>query len=211
MAAFCYNGYDTDVDTSGAWATWSATTASVTATDSTCWVRWVVTATAVTTAASTEGVWQTWATDTSVAWRPARREPAVPPRELTVRERAAELALAAARKAEARRLAAEAAEREEADRRAEELLVAHLDDEQKAEYAADKSFRVTARGGRRYRIHRLWSGHVTRLGDDGRPVERLCAHPRVTVPLPDNQLLAKLMLENDPEAFHRVANATALN
>lgn len=108
------------------------------------------------------------------------------------------------------RLVAERAEQEVADRRAEELLLGALDAEQKAEYALDKSFHVRDRWGRRYRIRRAWSGHVARVNDSGKEVERFCIHPRIRVPLPDNQLLAKLMIETDEDQFRRTANVTQL-
>jgi len=212
------------------WRGWATT--SSTATTAAVWQVWcgygsgsadtTTTADCYATTAST-GVWTVWVTTSdgqtrrvssgsTGAWK------APPPRELTPEEKAevaARQQAARERQAEERRKWEEAeakrrAEEEAADKRAEELLVAHLDAEQREEYRRDRSFQTRDRHGRRYRIHRAWSGHVTRLDDAGRPVERFCIHPSVRVPLPDNQLLAKLMLETDPETFRKTANVTPM-
>lgn len=190
------------------WRTW--TTATTCDTTSTC-------SGGVSTRSST--VWAVWASSgtSDRQWKRVS-SPAYKPRELTAEEKVAAARAEEERKErlrlEAERLAAEEAKRkaeeEVADKRAEELLVAALDAEQKAEYAKDKTFCVRTRTGRRYRIRRAWSGHVARLGDCGREVERLCAHPSNRVPLPDNMLIAKLMLDTDEDRFRKVANISPL-
>jgi len=200
--------------TSGVWYEWTTNTASTSCTAEV-WGLWCgdddwTCNTATTTA------WRTWTTAASGSTYTIARAPK--PRPLTPEEQARAdedhrkwREQEAARRAERDRQEAERKRLEaEADKRAEELLLAHLDAEQKKEYAKDKTFHVRCRHGRRYRIHRAWSGHVTRLNEQNRPVERFCIHPRESVPLPDNQLLAKLMLETDPDHFRKVANVSAL-
>jgi hypothetical protein len=216
----------TTAETGEVWGRWTTTAATcatwgdpefaTTTVTTTTWRAW----TAGTTTTASAGR----ATDTTVAWRcwvedsaGRRREvpvsgwkfpkaPELTPEEVAAREEAR-------KKAEEERelRAAEAKKKEdEADRRAEELLLAHLSAEQRQEYTKDKSFSVRCARGRRYRVHRAWGGHVTRLDEKDRPVERLCLHPRDKVPLPDNQLIAKLLLETDPERLHKIAYASAV-
>lgn len=192
-------------DTSGTWGYWvaAASTSSCTASDAT-WEVWVDTGTTCSTADTATNVWVKWTTCAGVTSSPAYTvaRHATPP-VITPEERAR---LDAEVKRRAEEYAVAEAARKEADKRAEELLVAHLDGEQKKQYRRDRSFTMRARDGRRYRVRRAWSGHVSRLDDAGKEVERLCCHPKVAVPLPDNQLFAKLMLETDPEQFLRTAN-----
>lgn len=211
--------YDCDTNATTVWLRWTGTDSGCT-TDA--WQTWCggeddVYTTCPTSSAATV-VWTAWATDCSGRTRVTRLTrqsdcsyPPPPARVEPTAEERAERERLAAERAEPARVAEEKrkADEEAADKRAEELLVAALDAEQREEYARDKSFHVRARTGRRYRIRRAWSGHVARV-DDGREVERLCAHPRIRVPLPDNQLVAKLMLETDEEMFRRIANITPL-
>lgn len=208
----------TTADTTGtAWVQWTGGTASTTCTGDT-WVTWCNTGRSYTTAAAatTSTAWTAWVVTSDGRAHPIyARQPAPyappKPRELSAEEKAERDRKA--REAEETRVGAEVkrkADEEAADTRAEELLVASLDADQKAEYARDKSFHTRDRQGRRYRIRRAWSGHVTRLNDAGKETERFCIHPGVQVPLPDNQLLAKLMIEADEERFFRTANVTRL-
>lgn len=204
-------------DTGNSWGSWCATTAVATTTESCCWKDWVATPRSYSNCDTSSVVWTTWntdgtATNCSSKW-------AVTGAGLVSGDRAEHSRSSAEVRAKRARLDAEVAElrrRQEeeqktADARAEELLLSALDEEQKAEYRKDKSFHVrNPKSGRRYRIRRAWSGHVERIGDHGRPVERLCAHPRVQVPLPDNQLIAKLMIETDEDQFRRLANVTPM-
>ena len=214
-------------------AMYSGTACSATAYN--VWYMWTSAATTATpyniayttngSCATNDVVWLHWVTTdgaSGVIPVPSSYK-ASPPRELTPEEIAAheEYAkrqreyLATEEKAfqerrELQRIAAEKKAKEDAiaDKRAEELLLSCLDAEQRQEYAKDKAFHVRCKLGRRYHIHRSWSGHVARVSDTGKVFERLCAHPTTRVPLPDNMLAAKLMLETDPEHFRRIANIT---
>jgi hypothetical protein len=97
-----------------------------------------------------------------------------------------------------------------ANERAEKLLLSNLTGRQRRQYQKNKTFTVKGRDGNRYRINPKWAGHVERLNDRFKPVERFCIHPVDQVPVPDNQLVAKLMLETDPARFRQIANVTQL-
>ncbi len=201
---------------------WTSTIAATTCTTD-CWCMWIVTERSYTAANATDTssvVWGNWATTAATTSDTTRRvhKPRYKPVELTPEQVAEadrlQVELAARQEEERKRLKAEAdkraAEEAAADKRAEELLLSALDAEQKAEYARDQSFHVRApRTGRRYRIRRGWAGHVERVEGNNR-LERLCIHPVSRVPLPDNQLIAKLMIESDEESFRKTANITPL-
>jgi len=92
-----------------------------------------------------------------------------------------------------------------ADRKAETLLLSMLNDEQKEQYETNKSFIVRV-CDINYRISSARSYGVTRLGEDGKAVEKLCAHVKQNVPAADNQLAVMLHLCNDHEGYVALAN-----
>ena len=95
---------------------------------------------------------------------------------------------------------------EEADRKAMELLVRHLTEEQRLEVAARKCFHMRAGDGRTYRIEN-GSAHNVVLVDEAGDAMRYCVvfgrHDRL--PNADLMLAQKLFLEADPEAFLKMA------
>lgn len=193
-------GYDT---TGGVWGYWTTGTSSSTCATYT-WGYWTGNCNNSATTTATGGVWFKWVATSSQTCGTSYRY--IPPEPT-----AEELAERKKRQAEAKAAEAERKKKEEeADKRAEELLVAQLDGEQRKQYRRDRTFFMRARDGRRYHVRRGWSGHVSRVDDAGKELERFCIHPRVCVPLPDNQLVAKLMLETDPEMFLKTANRHAV-
>ena len=115
--------------------------------------------------------------------------------------------------AEQERLSRKETERiDAANKRAEELLTFMLDEDQKKRYAADRCFEVVAGNTgerRRYLVKYGWAGNVEQIDENGRQVARFCIHPRNIVPVPDNMLAQKLMLESNEEEFLRIANRCA--
>jgi hypothetical protein len=100
-----------------------------------------------------------------------------------------------------------------AEEKAEKLLLAHLSEEQKAEFKQHNRFHLTSQKGGLYRINRGRHGNVELLvpGTD-RPTCRFCISTRDGhVPTPDVMLTQKLLLEGDEDRFLQVANATPLN
>ena len=95
-------------------------------------------------------------------------------------------------------------------RRAEKLLLAHLDGKQRADFRKRRLFRVVGSDGKLYEVDCGKLQHnVYELGGRNRDrVRELCLYHNV--PLGDNALAQKLLLENDAERFRRVANHTEL-
>lgn len=98
----------------------------------------------------------------------------------------------------------------EANLKAEELLVKNLSAEQKAEWAKGKFFMVTGgTTGVRYKLtmHRTY-GIETFLY--GRKIGKLCVVTKDTrIPLCDQLLAQKLLIETDEKAFVALANVAA--
>lgn len=92
--------------------------------------------------------------------------------------------------------------------RAEDLLMAHLDDQQQSDVSEHWWFEVISDLGRRWRIHTdHYAGNVDLMPDVGE--ERLatfCAHGSAFLPDSDHHLIQKLALETDEAAFLAVAN-----
>ena len=101
--------------------------------------------------------------------------------------------------------------REIAAKRARDLLLSHLNEEQRQSFKDHKWFVVE--GGRSKRKYRIVDqgnvvANVHALDQRGNVVARLCAHGRhdMQLPLPDHLLTQKIMLELDEDTFLRVAN-----
>ncbi len=220
-----YITYDCGTSTtSSTWTVWnsgSTTATSVTSSTNVIWPLWVDgtgEGATFTTTNLTGTVWLQWAgTGSNTTY--------IRQHELTEEEilRAAERQ----RRYESERPAREAARIEEAakadeqwkkqreekaaaDKRAEELLLRHLDAEQRESYAAEKAFHVVSATGKRYKIRNGWSGNVDEINEAGQAFMRYCIHPKIGVPTPDNMLAQKLMLETREDDFRRIANKTPL-
>lgn len=201
------------------WYSWINSTVSTTASTAMTdmiWAHWIGTGDDTTGCTTTNAIWYAWQPYYSNQLDPSIN----PPVELSAEQREA-LAQAERERhaaAEALRLRAEEQAREaarlaaEADRRAEALLQAQLNAAQQAEFAENRSFTVvTQNGGRRYRIRYGWAGNIERLDEQGRPIEKLCVHPKQLVPFCDNLLTQKLFLECAEEEFLRIANRTPIH
>lgn len=97
----------------------------------------------------------------------------------------------------------ESREDPKAKKRAEKLLLKNLNDEQRASYAKDNSFRVKGKDGKCYEIKRARSFNVKCI-DDGR---KYCGQ-LVDTPIEDQMLAQKLLLEHEPEKFFKNANSS---
>lgn len=97
----------------------------------------------------------------------------------------------------------------EAAEKAEKILTENLTEEQKAQLARDRFFVVRGSKGRNYRVNRGRARNIEVLDENGKAVERLCAHPGIHCPDADTMLAQKLMLETDEDAFQRIANRSA--
>jgi hypothetical protein len=116
---------------------------------------------------------------------------------------------------EEQRLAREAREmaarikREAATKRAEELLLVCLTEEQRKQYT-ELGYFETLVNDKVYRINRGRSGNV-QLIEGGVPKAKFCIHPRAIIPDQDTMLAQLLMLRTDEAEFLRVANRTILH
>lgn len=101
--------------------------------------------------------------------------------------------------------------RDEASDRARALLLALLDETQRASYEETSSFEVVGSAGNRYRINRGANGNVLWLDDD-EVRGRLCAHPEFVdgyLPDADVALAQMLALTTDEAAWLQTANVHA--
>lgn len=115
---------------------------------------------------------------------------------------------------EAARMAAPAVHRrpDPAARRARELLLSYLSDDQRRTFEEHGWFVVLGgRSGRRYRISGAsYAGNVALLHHDNDNVEaRFCGHCDPSIPLGDQLLAQKVMLEVDEPAYIALANRRA--
>lgn len=99
-----------------------------------------------------------------------------------------------------------------AKERAQELLLSHLTPEQRSSVTAQGWFVVE--GGKSKTKYRIRTAHAAAnidvLDAKGDKTHRLCAHCRASeVPLGDQLLTQKLMLECDEDAFLKIANRHA--
>ncbi len=95
--------------------------------------------------------------------------------------------------------------------KADNLLKAMLNKEQRTQYEREQTFEVRSQGSRRrYQLTHGWAGNVFLLDERGRRIEKLCIHPVIEMPVADNLIAQKLLLEADEETFRRTANITRL-
>ncbi len=96
--------------------------------------------------------------------------------------------------------------------RARRLLEAHLDEEQMAEFNKKLRFRVRGSDGLIYLITFETHGNVWQIetGATGKTIPRqnYCIVPKEDIPIYDQMLAQKLMIETDLDEFKRIANVT---
>jgi hypothetical protein len=170
-----------------------------------------------TTALTTYPVWDEWnrtgATLHSRKWaregsaRKPKPLPELTARQLHDRERQRQIRV--------RRQEVAALRRRVAQRRAETLLLEHLDAQQREQWAKDRTFTVhTADGRRTYKIREGLAGNVYLVRDGDREAKsgylrRFCFHayhPDGSIPNCDNVLAQKLVLEHNEQFFLQEAN-----
>ncbi len=92
-----------------------------------------------------------------------------------------------------------------AEARADALLRSRLTEEQRRELDAHGHFHMIASDGNTYRIRRQIAYNVRSVGPDSHDY---CVITKSTVPLPDQVLAQKLLLETNAAEFFRIANKT---
>jgi hypothetical protein len=165
----------------------------------------------ITTTGSTTNLAQGWL-DTQTRWIGYENWPSNPRlREGPRPQRMDAEAMARAEETWQRETAEREQRRTAARTRARSLLVAHLDESNRHMLAQRGHIEVDGSDGRRYRIHdRHTVGNVLRLGGDGAPESRWCAHPNAELPQEDHMLAQMLALMTDAEGFLRLANRHTL-
>lgn len=98
-------------------------------------------------------------------------------------------------------------EQEQARTRAENLLLSALTKEQQRSYKERDFFDVISQFGETYRIYKGNARNVALL-KEGKEQKRLCAYVTGNVPVPDINLMQKLMLEACEQEFLRIANVS---
>lgn len=193
--------YDTTGTAATIWCAWTCASDS-TATNGEPWVIWN---TGGTSASSTDTCWIQWNTRVKTAvYTPARRSA-----EEIERDR-----IAAEQRAKEREK--ERKEREERQRaavaRSTELLREWLDEKERERFDKHKRFHVVTASGRRYEVDCTKRQHnVFELDEKGKRVVEHCIYANAfDLPLPDNALAQKLLLETNEDEFRRIANQTRL-
>jgi hypothetical protein len=98
----------------------------------------------------------------------------------------------------------------EAQQNARTLLLSCLTPAQQEEYRASQSFTVKVQSGNRYRIESRKNYNVVGLSRNGRHQAEYCAGPVEDVPIEDQMLAQKLLLETDEAGFLAVANGRSV-
>jgi hypothetical protein len=100
--------------------------------------------------------------------------------------------------------------RSEAEARAFQLLLAHLDEAQRKDLSESKSFKLHGKDGKRYLVTYRTHENVWLLDEEEKPVVRYCIVSEEDIPIYDQMLSQKLLLEHDPNYFFLVANSTTV-
>lgn len=165
----------------------------------TCWVG-------QTTTATTTTVWYAWNNIDSTATSATNYIPAYAVPQPTERE----LAELRAQQAETEKKLEEQRQRQKAaNERAEALLLSYLDPEQLEDYRKRRAFVVRCpKSGRRYCVRGDGgiSGNVHEINGKDEVIARFCAHVKDGIPMADQLLTQKFMLEHYENEFLRVAN-----
>lgn len=200
--AFYTDGFDTSNST--AWVSWNdqwQTTATMTYTTTTnattadtVWYTWTSDNAYVT---ATDATWTQWVTvpNATITYGtyPTRSEEEIASERARIQE------------------AADARQRErlEAVRKAKALLASLLDEKQREQLERQRFFEFVSQTGRKMRIKQGYSRNVDELGEDGKRIRTLCAHPGNYELVEEDHMVAQLLaLRHQEEAFLRVANVS---
>ena len=104
-------------------------------------------------------------------------------------------------------------EKEEATKRATELLISYLDEDQRESFDKNKTFVCWgSESGTPYRINHKTQINVDVLNENlEKTGVQLCAVPDEKVPIPDHMLAQKIMIENDENRFLEIADEWGKN
>lgn len=175
---------------------WTGSTAGTCSISGLVWYVWNT----ATNAASTSIAWPTWCETMMSSTSTSGVIDGTPYRES-----------AKEREAREKRQRKEAEEHKVAEEKATQLLREHLDEEQRKEHAERKRFFVVSQSGERYEVDCQKRQHnVYRVDAAGKRLIEYCIYQKGELPLPDNALAQKLLLEHNEREFVRIANARQL-
>jgi hypothetical protein len=181
--------YDPGTTSGSVWYTWSNST-----TTSGTWTTWSTGPTATVTIGP--DAWSQWITS-DVSYAPPSQQQLSPEAIAAEQARIREAADARQR------------EREAAVVKAKALLASLLDEKQREQLERHRFFEFVSQTGRKMRMKHGHSRNIDELGDDGRRVRTLCAHPGQYDLVDEDHMVAQLLtLQHDEAAFLRVANAS---
>ena len=201
----------TDCPTSYIWQDWCSNsdttgTSSSLANDN-IWFEWTTgTGTSTTISFDTADrvgsntVWYAW--NTSDGLTIARPTATRTPEEQTRHAEAMQLAAIA----EVKRQKKVQEERAAAEKRAQKLLLSNLNHQQKQDWLNAKFFVVKAKSGRTFKVTNKQHSNVIEIDGAGNSIVAWCAGPSGGVPVQDQFLAQKYMLECNEDAFFQVAN-----
>lgn len=172
------------------------------------------TQTVTSAATNANAIWFGGQTFTNIWW-PEMQQSVLPQLSAHTERRLDDMHFRAQERAIRRRAAEMARHSENVQQRARELLLRNLTQEQRDSFNEHKFFVVEGRSGDRYRIEdrghmvgnvAVLSRHIIR----GEVVKhRLCGHCDRSIPLADQLLAQKLMIEGAEDEFLRIANRHA--
>jgi hypothetical protein len=196
------------------WNTWNSvgTSSATTGGEMTAsiWCNWITVGTSsattgITTSSETnEQTWVYWVAHNSITGQTevyqqpqVYKPPVLTPEQVEAQRVAAEVAKVAA-EAKAK------AEKEAADR-AEEILLEHLEEPQKKQWKERQEFVVLSQTGRKFKITKQRNQNVLEINRLGKRMQGFCI-VRPDVPLSDQLLMQKLLLEHAEDDFMRIAH-----
>ena len=203
--------YPINAPTSAIWQEWTSSTTNTTSATNdgsgTIWMEWT-TGTSSTSSSITcspvasNVVWYTWNTEDGLRAVPTPAITRSSPEELAYYVEAARVQAAA----EVERQKKAQAERVAAQKRAEKLLLSNLSRQQKRDWLNAQFFMVRAKSGRTFKVTNRPHVNVIEIDGAGNSIVAWCAGPEGGVPVQDQFLAQKLMLECNEDAFFQVAN-----
>lgn len=188
--------YDTSCTSATTWYDWTGTTTAtsgtytkVVSTSGTCWASWV------------DYQKKTW------PHYPVQLSPEEKKERYRKEQERLQVQAEQARLADIARREAEAVAKE-AQERARKLFLEVLDTEQRQTFEKAQKFYLIGSDGERYEVDcTKHHQNVYQVDKEGKRKVGYCAYATGGVPLSDNHIVQKLLLETDAKAFLKVANS----
>lgn len=92
-----------------------------------------------------------------------------------------------------------------AEKVAEELLIDHLSGLQKSDWKKNKYFSVVSPKGRNLRLLPRRTSNIEEFDSQNKRIGVYCIHPDFEIPINDQLLMQKMMIEHHEEEFFKIA------